>query len=308
MVEKLKTLGADVVQIGAHWSEADSYLREMLLGKDENGVYVPPFDHVDIWAGNGTIVDELELQLQDLGGYDAVICSVGGGGLFSGVMHGLEKHGRLEEGNGKRVKVMAMETEGADSLAQSLKKGGLVRLPAITSIATSLGAAQVCEKAFEWGQRKEVTSCVFSDAEAGMGSVCFADDERILVEAACGVSVAPAYNGTLSSLLFPELSPDDFSKLNIVIIVCGGSNVTLQMLDGYRTKYAKDKTVSKKFHRMRLEAERNNRVGGNGKVEREECVLDCDEKVVKRPAIATLGKNEVERQIGEHGKVVDVEQ
>ena len=34
MVQKLKTLGADVVQHGMHWSEADTYLREELLGKD----------------------------------------------------------------------------------------------------------------------------------------------------------------------------------------------------------------------------------------------------------------------------------
>ena len=61
MIEKLKTLGADVVQIGNHWSEADAHLREELLGKDENGVYVPPFDHENIWEGNSTISDELEI-------------------------------------------------------------------------------------------------------------------------------------------------------------------------------------------------------------------------------------------------------
>ena len=253
MVEKLKVLGADVVQIGAHWSEADTYLREELLGKDGDGIYVPPFDHPDIWEGNGTIVEELEEQMRDERGYDAVVCSVGGGGLFSGVMGGLEKYGRLEGGGEKRVKVMALETRGADSLFQSLKKRELVRLPAITSIATSLGAVQVCRKAFEWGQRDDVTSRVFCDAEAGMASVCFADDERILVEAACGVSVAPAYNGTLRDILFPELAEEEFEKLNVVIVVCGGSNITLQMLEAYRTKYARDETVVRKFHRRRLE-------------------------------------------------------
>jgi L-serine/L-threonine ammonia-lyase len=151
---------------------------------------------------------------------------------------------------------MAMETEGAHSLSHSLKMGELSRLPAITSIATSLGATQVCTRAFELGQRPEVTSCVFRDAEAGMASVCFADDERILVEAACGVSVAPAYNGTLSSILFSELSAEEFSKLNIVIVVCGGSNVTLQMLGEYRQKYANDEMVLKKFHARRLAAEK----------------------------------------------------
>jgi L-serine/L-threonine ammonia-lyase len=254
MIEKLETLGADVVQVGEHWSEADSYLRENLLGKDEHGVYVPPFDHEDVWAGHETLIEELEDQMAEDGGYDGVVCSVGGGGLLCGVMRGLEAFGHLEGVTGRKIRVLAMGTLGADSLDQSLRKGALVTLPAITSIATSLGATRVCRKAFEWGQRPEVKSCVLSDAEAAMGSVCFADDERMLVEAACGVSVAPAYNGKLRSILFPELSEEEFARLNIVIVVCGGSKVTVQMLEGYRTKYAKNETVLRTFHGRRIEA------------------------------------------------------
>ena len=259
MVSKLKTLGVEVVQRGLHWSEADTYLREELLSKDNEGVYVPPFDHADVWAGNGTIIDEIEEMFAERGeGYDAIVCSVGGGGLFCGIMDGLSRHGRLRRlGDRGGVKIMAMETAGADSLSYSLKQKKLSRLPVITSIATSLGATQVAAKAYEWSQRPEVTSCVFSDAEAAMGSVCFADDERILVEAACGVSIAPAYNDTLRTLLFPELSDEEFERLNIVLVVCGGSNVTLQVLEGYRRKYEKDETVVRKFHKKRLDVERN---------------------------------------------------
>ncbi|KAH7336503.1 tryptophan synthase beta subunit-like PLP-dependent enzyme [Rhexocercosporidium sp. MPI-PUGE-AT-0058] len=257
MIEKLKTLGADVVQKGMHWSEADAYLREELLGKDEDGVYVPPFDHEDIWAGNSSIADELEEQMSGGGGYDALVCSVGGGGLFSGIMQGLERHGRLLGGNskGKPVKVLAVETKGAESLNLSVTNKKLSRLPAITSIATSLGATQVASKAFEWGMKEDVTSHVLSDAEAAMACVNFADDERILVEPACGVSIATAYNDTLQTLLFPSLSPEEFSKVNIVIIVCGGSNVTLQILEKYRETYGQDKDVLDKFHSRRIREE-----------------------------------------------------
>lgn len=255
MIEKLKTLGADVKQVGEHWSEADAYLRTELLGKDKDGIYVPPFDHEDIWVGNATMIDEVEEQMCEYGGYDALVASVGGGGLFAGVMAGLEKHGRLEGGNSKEVKVLAVETKGADSLAHSLEKGELSRLNAITSIATSLGATQVANKAFEWAKRKEVTSCVFSDAEAAMGAVCFADDERIVVEAACGVSLAAVYNDALREILYPEVSDNEFQDLNIVIVVCGGSNVTLEMLQKYKETYSKDERVMMKFHSRRLASE-----------------------------------------------------
>lgn len=256
MVQRLRNLGAEVIRVGLHWSQTDKYLREELVARDRDGVYVPPFDHPDIWEGNSSIIDELEAQMHDQGGYDAVVCSVGGGGLLCGIMQGLERHGRLEEspspccpqasGPGRElrnVRIMAVETEGAESLALSLRSKRLSRLPAITSIATSLGVAQVAAKALECAQRPEVISCVFPDLEACMGCVHFADDERILLEPACGVSVATAYNGTLHQLLFPELDEEEFSRLNIVIVVCGGSNITLEIMDTYRARVLKEMNV-----------------------------------------------------------------
>jgi len=221
MIAKIRTAGAsEVIQHGASWVEADKFLREELLAKDANGVYVPPFDHEDVWDGNATLIEELDEKP------DAVVCSVGGGGLFSGVQIGLEKRGWGD------VSLLAMETKGAHSLATSLKEGGLVTLKEITSIATSLGAKRVGEKTFELGQRKNVRSAVLSDAEAAMGCWRLADDERLIVEPACGVSVAVCYDGRLKTLL-PHLNEDS----KIVIVVCGGSDITLESLLSFRDKY-----------------------------------------------------------------------
>ncbi|KAH7409110.1 serine family amino acid catabolism protein [Cadophora sp. MPI-SDFR-AT-0126] len=322
MIEKLKTLGADVVQIGQHWSEADAYLREELLGKDENGVYVPPFDHEDIWEGNSTISDELENQMNINGGFDALVCSVGGGGMFSGIMQGLERHGHLKGGSGKRVKVLAVETKGAESLNLSVSNKKLSRLPAITSIATSLGATQVASKAFEWGMTDDVTCHVLSDAEAAMACVNFADDERILVEPACGVSVATVYNDTLQPLLFPSLSSEEYSTLNIVIIVCGGSGVTLQILESYKEKYGQDPAVLEKFHSKRIREEGAKAIPTKGQSDsRVPFILHSEElhksdgvlaqgrniegeAVSPKSAIGSMALGEVERQVEEFGKVV----
>jgi L-serine/L-threonine ammonia-lyase len=246
MIGKLRDWGADVIQKGEHWHEADTYLREVLLAGDKNGVYVPPFDHEDVWDGNASMITELEQQMS--GKYDALVCSVGGGGMFCGIMEGLNRHGRLAGGSGPEVKILAVETKGAHSLNESVRSGKLSKLPAITSIATSLGATQVAKKAFEWAQTPDVTSHVLSDAEAAMACVNFADDERILVETSCGVSIATAYNDTLRTILYPSLTDAEFSKLNIVIIACGGSNVTLDTLNGYKEKYSSDEAVLRTFH------------------------------------------------------------
>ena len=117
MVGKLKTLGANVHQYGASWLEADTYLHAEFLDTDPNGVYVPPFDHEDIWDGAATIVEEINQEIAD---YDAIVCNVGGGGLFAGIMEGLKRRKQFRR---KTVQVLAVETKGADSLTQSIAKG-----------------------------------------------------------------------------------------------------------------------------------------------------------------------------------------
>jgi L-serine/L-threonine ammonia-lyase len=125
-----------------------------------------------------------------------------------------------------------METVGADSLAKSLEKGERITLSAITSIATSLGAVRVAEQAFRCGLRKNVKSFVLSDAEAAMGVWRLADDQRLLVDPECGVSIAVCYGGRLGKML-PWLGKDS----KVVIITCGGSAVTVEKLVEWRETF-----------------------------------------------------------------------
>ena len=233
MVGKLKTLGANVHQHGASWLEADTHLHTEFLNKDPNGVYVPPFDHEDIWDGVATLVEEID---QEIGDYDAIVCNVGGGGLFAGIMEGLERRKHFRR---KNVQVLAVETKGADSLTQSIERGEHITLPEITSIATSLGARKVAKQAYLWAQKEEVTCLALSDAEAATASVRFADDERFLVEVACGVSIATVYDGQLRRIFGKGMSDEQWKRQRIVVVVCGGNNVTLGILEGYREKYGK---------------------------------------------------------------------
>lgn len=241
MMAKLRLLGAEVVRTGAHWAEADAYLRGELLAKDPTGVYVPPFDHPHLWEGASTIVEELAPQLAALGvpqGPDGIVCNCGGGGLLSGVMDGVERVS-AQEGWSSRPKpeVLVVETVGAESLHASVQAGELVTLPAITSIATSLGAPTVARQAYEWSKKEHLTSIVVTDAEAVMGSVKLANDALLLVEAACGATIAPVYNGDLRKWLGKGLSDEEWSKKNVVLIVCGGANISLGILRGYQEKY-----------------------------------------------------------------------
>ncbi|KAG2418363.1 hypothetical protein HFD88_001464 [Aspergillus terreus] len=247
MINKLHAAGAtEVIQHGASWVEADTHLRETFINHQEGkqtNIYIPPFDHPDVWAGAATMVPEIAAQVppRDSSGYafpaDAIVCSVGGGGLFNGIVQGLDEYLRSHEAADKtgNVQVLAVETQGADSLAHSLRVGRLDSLPAITSLATSLGARCVSAQTFKYAQSSpagiNVVSVVGSDAEAARGVVTLADEQRLQVELACGINVDVVTGEKLKQAV-PDLTPES----RVVVVVCGGSNVTAEMIADYRQK------------------------------------------------------------------------
>ncbi|KUI71096.1 L-serine dehydratase [Cytospora mali] len=248
MLDKLRALGADVVQTGENWAAADRHLRESIIPGFERehprsrALYVPPFDHKTIWAGVETLVDELRAQMS--GGLlhkqiDGIVCNVGGGSLMCGIMQGLQKIQR-EDPAYRRPTVLAVETKGGDSLNASVRAGELVTLPAITTIATSLGATRVAEEAFAWTRRAgaDLISAVVTDREAVMAITRFLDDARLLVESACGATIATVYNGDLRCYLGKGLTDEEWAGKNVVVVVCGGSNINLGMLEKYRKEFS----------------------------------------------------------------------
>jgi L-serine/L-threonine ammonia-lyase len=148
---------------------------------------------------------------------DAVVLSVGGGGLLCGVVEGLRRHGWGE------VPVIAVETAGADSYAQSLAAGERIELPRIDSIATSLGARRVSEQAFALASSHPVRPVVVTDDAAVQACLRFLDDHRVVVEPACGASLALACQ---AGDLLAEFD-------NVLVIVCGGVTATVAQLQAW---------------------------------------------------------------------------
>jgi len=243
VIKRLRGLGATVEQTGCNWPEADAYLRSVLLAPenqapDTQAVYVPPFDHPDIWSGAATLIDEVAMQMPSGTPVDAMVCNVGGGGLLNGVMEGLVRQGRRIGRGGVPPKVLALETIGADSLNASVRAGEHVTLPGITSIATSLGATRVSARSWEWARTsEELISATVTDPEAAMACVQFLEDMRILVEVACGATVATSYNGDLRRHLGKGLSDEEWATKNVVMVVCGGSNANMDVLQSYKQTY-----------------------------------------------------------------------
>ncbi|PHV51584.1 MULTISPECIES: pyridoxal-phosphate dependent enzyme [Janthinobacterium] len=201
--------GAEVIVHGAAWQEANALAQSMLTPQD---AFLHPFDDPLLWQGHAGMIDEVaRAGLKP----DAVVLSVGGGGLLAGVAEGLQRNGWDD------VALVAVETQGAASLAAAVAAREHVTLPAVTSIATSLAARQVCAQAFAISQTRLLHSVVVSDQAAVDACQRFITDQRLVVEPACGAALAAVYSKV------QELAP----YRNVLVIVCGGVTATTQQLD-----------------------------------------------------------------------------
>lgn len=141
---------------------------------------------------------------------------------MAGVVEGLRRNDL------SAVPVIAVETEGAASLAASLEAGCLTTIPAITSIATSLGARRVASQTYELATVHPTISVTVSDRDAVDALVKFADSYRVLVEPACGaaLAVADVHSERLARFERP------------LVIVCGGIGVSLAKIAEWRTRFS----------------------------------------------------------------------
>jgi len=203
----ISEMDANVLIHGASWQEANDLALSVL---DDSDAFIHPFDDPTVWRGHSTIIDEI---VEDGIRPDLVVLSVGGGGLMSGVVEGLRRH-KLD------IPVLAVETTGASSFAQSVASGTRVVLPAIESVATSLGARQVSEHALALVADNRIDCAVVSDFQAVDACLRFMDDHRIVVEPACGASIAAVYGNVA------ELADHG----TILIIICGGVTSTAEQL------------------------------------------------------------------------------
>lgn len=200
--------GAEVIVHGTSWHEANTLALSMLK---ETDYFIHPFDSPLLWQGHASMIDEIAVSGAKP---EAVVLSVGGGGLLCGVIEGLQRN------NWTDVPIVAVETEGAESYAASVREGHLVELAAITSIATSLGARQVCNQAYMWSKTYPIKNVVVSDRSAIAACERFIEDHQVVVEPACGASLAAVYDNV------PELS----SFSSVLVIVCGGVTSTIEQL------------------------------------------------------------------------------
>ena len=145
---KLRTLDADIVQVGSEYAEA---YQAALAAQDESGaLLVHAYDQPEVVAGQGTVGLEL---LEQAGMFDTVLVAVGGGGLIAGIATAL----------GDNAQVVSVEPVLAPTLQRALEAGEPTDGTVGGVAADSLGARRIGSLAFEAAQKYGVRPVLVDD-------------------------------------------------------------------------------------------------------------------------------------------------
>jgi threonine dehydratase len=146
-VTAVRRMGARLEMAGTTTTERKARAEELLA--EIGGTMVPPFDHRDIIAGQGTAGLEIVEQLAEAGRrrgcevpLGTVVVPIGGGGLASGVAAAIRALA-------PEARVIGVEPDGAPKMSRSLAAGHPVTLESIDTIADGLKPVRPGDLTFE---------------------------------------------------------------------------------------------------------------------------------------------------------------
>jgi len=177
--------------------------------KKTGAILIPPYNHPDIIAGQGTVALEMLADLPDL---DAIVAPIGGGGLMAGVT-------LAAKALKPSVRLFAAEPLGADDAARSKARGELVPQTGPNTIAdgllTSMGD-------LTWPVVRDLVEGVITVREDEIVQAMRLAWERakMLIEPSSAVAVAAVLSPAFQSI----------TGINRVGIVLSGGNVNLDRL------------------------------------------------------------------------------
>lgn len=178
-VAAVRRLGAAIDLVGDSYSDAAEYSAQ--LAAQTGAVQIPPYDDIDVIAGQGTVGLEILRQApRDLG---SIFVPIGGGGLISGVA-AVVKELRPQ------VKIVGVHSSGSEAMKRSLEKGERVRLDRVSIFADGVAVKQVGAITFDLCRRYVDEIVTVSTDEICAAIQDAFEDTRSILEPAGALSIA----------------------------------------------------------------------------------------------------------------------
>lgn len=203
-VARIRSYGAQLVVGGERYADALAASEEWTANSGAMPVHA--FDQMETLLGQGTIALELEEQFSNV---DTVLVAVGGGGLIGGIAACFAG----------RVKVVAVEPEGAPTLARALEAGHPVDAPTGSIANDSLAPRRVGELMFPIAQRYVDHVALVSDEDITLAQRAMWRGLTVVAE--------PGGAAAFAALLSKRYVPRPGER--VAVIVSGGNTAAVDL-------------------------------------------------------------------------------
>jgi len=181
--------GAEVV---LHGAIVDETLRAAAEFAERTGaVLIPPFDHPEIVAGQGTLALEILDQVPEVAN---VVVPVGGGGLISGIA---TVFAQLAPELGRTVRVIGVQAQNSAAYPPSLEAGAPLTIATLPTIADGIAVGRPGRLNFDIIRRTVDEIVTIEDDETAKAIVVLLERAKLVVEPAGAVGVAALLAGKL---------------------------------------------------------------------------------------------------------------
>jgi threonine dehydratase len=186
-VEATRNYGARVVQQGANFAECLKAAQEE--ARDTGAIFIPPFDHIDVVMGQGTVGLEILQQHPDV---STIVVAIGGGGLAAGVAVAAKL---VAAAQGRKIKVIGVQSEHAAAYPASLRAGKVTEIQATPTIADGIAVSKPGRVPFELIKKYVDKVVTVSENDIAKAILVLLERAKQVVEPAGAVAVAALMNG-----------------------------------------------------------------------------------------------------------------
>ena len=190
--------GASVITYDRFRDDRERIARD--IAERDGSALIPPYDHADVIAGQGTAALEL---LEDAGPLDALFVCVGGAGLMAG---------SALQGRAPQARLIGVEPEAGNDGQQSLRRGALVRIATPQTLADGAQTQQIGALPFAILRQAGADIVTATDAQLVDAMRFYAERMKLVVEPTGALSLAGA-----------RTMKDALRGLRVGIVVSGGN-------------------------------------------------------------------------------------
>ncbi|WP_092040511.1 threo-3-hydroxy-L-aspartate ammonia-lyase [Methylobacterium pseudosasicola] len=192
--------GAEVVLYDRYSQDREALGRE--LAEPRGMTVIPPFNHPDVIAGQGTLAQEL---IEEAGPLDVLVACLGGGGQLAGCALAAAA---LSPG----CRVIGVEPEAGNDGQRSFRSGAIVTIPVPRTIADGAQSTALGDLTFAIIRREVADILTVSDAQLVATMRFFAERMKLLVEPTGCLAAAAVLHGLV-----------DIKDKRVGVVISGGN-------------------------------------------------------------------------------------